>query len=189
MITEKFDIAQYAHFNAFRDDLIHICKIGNTKDLMGHLKHAQSSTFLWMREAPALFGSNLSKEVVFDGFAFYEPHSLILMFQALEISIAARSKDVFLHLWRLTGNRSHSQPQVDFLVHYFKSEDQQYVSEEEKAIVLQALNGLKSTQREQLSNHPKVYNQPLFIQLWARSQQHILTKETPCIKEKAVRKL
>ncbi len=189
MTNEKFDITQYAHFNAFRDELINICKNNRTQDLIGCLKHPQSNTFLWIREAPALFGSNLSKEIVFDGFAFYEPHSLVLIFQALEISIAARSKDTFLHLWSMTANRSQSQPQIDFLVHYFKSEDQQYVSEEEKDIVFEALKGLKTSQRDHLAGHPKVYSQPLFIELWARAQRNALHAEMPSAKDNSVRKL
>jgi len=189
MPNERFDVSQYPAFNAFRDEMIHICKNGNTKDLIVCLKNPQSSQFLWMREAPALLGSNLCKEMVFDGFAFYEPHSLLLIFQLLEISIAARSNKIFSHLWRLTGSRSQSQPQVDFLVYYFKNEDQQYVSEDEKEIVVEALNGLRTSLRAQLSAHNKVYNQPLFIELWARSQQNVLNAEMPSDKNTSVRKL
>jgi len=188
-MNAKFDITHYPHFNAFRDELITICKNKNAHDLIECLQNPRSSEFLWMREAPALLGSNLCKEFVFDGFAFYESHSLVLMFQALEVSIAARSPDIFSHLWRLTANRSQGQPQVDFLVHYFKSENHQYVCEDEKDIVLEALNGLKPSQREQLAVNAKVYNQPLFVELWARSQQDILNAQIPCIKDKAVRKL
>lgn len=188
-MNAKFDITHYPHFNAFRDEIITICKNGDIKDMKVCLQNPRSSEFLWMREAPALLGSNLCQEVVFDGFAFYEPHSLVLMFQALEVSIAARSQDIFSHLWRLAGQRSQSQPQVDFLVHYFKNENHQYVSEHEKEIVLEALNSLKPSQRDQLAVNIKVYKRPLFVELWARSQQDILIKETPCIKDKVVRKL
>lgn len=185
----KFDLTQYAHLEIFRNELLTVCKNGRMDDLHHCLNNPQAATFLWMREAPGLFGSNLCKEMIFDGFEFYEPNAVVLMFQALELCVAARTNNVFKHLWSLAGNFSRGQPQVDFLVHYFKNEDQQYVSANEKEIVFQALNDLKDWQREQLSVHSKVYNQPLFVELWTRSQQHILNTQIPKDKDKGVRKL
>ena len=187
-MNAKFDVTQYEHFNAFRKELIHICNCDDVKQLRVHFNHPKTDTFLWMREAPALFGSNLCAEVVFDGFAFYEPHSLSLIFQALEIGVSARSERVFQYLWRLAGNRAQRQPQVDFLIHYFKNETPEHVSEHEKTIVLTALNSLRPAQREQLCCS-KVGEKPLFIELWARSQNHVLNQHVETGATSGARKL
>lgn len=171
MTNARFDVTHYEIFNVFRDNLIAACKLGCVEQLDLCLQYPQATQFLWMREAPALFGSNLSKEIIFNGFEFYETHSVPLILEALNISVAARSEDVFGVLWHLSGN--YRRGQVDFLVHYFKNEEMEYVSPQEKDIVVKAMNTLKSFEREQLfaSN---ITHKPLFVELWAQSQNHLL---------------
>ena len=150
------------------------------------LQHPQSTQFLWMREAPALFGSNLSKEIIFNGFEFYETHSVPLIFEALNISVAARSEDVFNVLWRLSGN--YRCGHVDFLVYYFKNEEMEYVSPQEKDIVVKAMNTLKSFEREQLAAS-NITHKPLFVELWAHSQNHLLQTNVREGRDNGARKL
>lgn len=187
MNNARFDVTQYASFNAFRSNVLEACKRNDARDLQFLLSNPKSSEFLWMREAPVLFGSNLCQELIFDGFTFYSVHSVPLAFDALSVAIAARHDNVCDILWTVVNSKPHGP--IDFLVHYFKSETPDHVSAPEREIVVGMLKRLSSDQRAQLVQHKTLQGHVFFNDLWEQSQNAILAGSVEQGSERKTRKL